>query len=75
MCRFLNFLFVVKKLQFEIFDVEILSKYTKTAHYILIILQILAFSFNLDHLEWGGKGGNGFLVLFRNLALFMEHIS
>ena len=51
MCRFLNFLFVVKKLQFEIFDMEILSKYTKTAHHILIILQILAFSFNLNHLE------------------------
>ena len=72
MCRFLIFLFVVKKLQFEIFDMEILSKYTKTAHHILIILQILAFSFNLNHLEWGG---NGFLALFRNVALFMEHIS
>ena len=51
MCRFLDFLFISKKLHFQNFDIKILTRYTKTAHQILIILQILAYSFYLNHLE------------------------
>ena len=42
---------------------------------ILIISQIFTYSFNLNLLGWRGSGGNGFLVLCWNSAIFTEHIS
>ena len=75
MSRFLEKNFALKKSHSEIFDPQIFLRYTKTGHQIFIILQIFEYCENLSHLEWREKEGNGFLVLFRNLALFREQVS